>query len=91
MDGFWQNGIAIESMANAMKYGNHSRYLSVVKVQRTKPSLFDSGKLSIERILHPLHPSLKVQQIFLLYIKKFEQSSKTFDSHPKHLIVIQNI
>jgi len=35
MDGFWQNGIAIESMANAMKYGNHSRYLSVVKVYKS--------------------------------------------------------
>ena len=33
MDGFWQNGIAIETMANAMKFANHSRYLSVVKVR----------------------------------------------------------
>ena len=32
MDGFWQDGIAIETMANAMHYGNHSRYFSVVKV-----------------------------------------------------------
>ena len=32
MDGFWQNGIAIETMANTMHYGNHSRYFSVVKV-----------------------------------------------------------
>ena len=32
MDGFWQNGLAIEAMTNAMIYGNHSRYTSVVKV-----------------------------------------------------------
>ena len=32
MDGFWQNGIALETMANAMYYGNHSRYFSVLKV-----------------------------------------------------------
>ena len=32
MDGFWQNGLAIEAMTNAMIYGNHTRYLSVVKV-----------------------------------------------------------
>ena len=32
MDGFWQNGVAIEAMVNAMTYGNHSRYISVVKV-----------------------------------------------------------
>ena len=32
MDGFWQDGIAIETMANAMHYGNHTRYFSVVKV-----------------------------------------------------------
>ena len=32
MDGFWQNGVAVEALTNAMIYGNHSRYLSVVKV-----------------------------------------------------------
>ena len=32
MDGFWQNGVAVEAMVNAMTYGNHSRYISVVKV-----------------------------------------------------------
>ena len=32
MDGFWQNGLAIEAMTNAMIYGNHTRYMSVVKV-----------------------------------------------------------
>ena len=32
MDGFWQNGLAIEAMVNAMAYGNHSRYKSVVQV-----------------------------------------------------------
>ena len=32
MDGFWQNGVVIESMVNAMVYGNHTRYSSVVKV-----------------------------------------------------------
>ena len=34
MDGFWQNGIALETMANTMHYGNHSRYFSVVKVTK---------------------------------------------------------
>ena len=33
MDGFWQDGIAIETMANTMFYGNHTRYFSVVKVK----------------------------------------------------------
>ena len=32
MDGFWQNGVAVEALTNAMIYGNHSRYLSVVQV-----------------------------------------------------------
>ncbi len=32
MDGFWQDGIAIETMTNTMYYGNHSRYFSVIKV-----------------------------------------------------------
>ena len=32
MDGFWQNGLAVEALTNAMIYGNHSRYLSVVQV-----------------------------------------------------------
>merc|ERR1712136_676461 len=31
MDGFWQNGVAVEALTNAMIYGNHSRYLSVVQ------------------------------------------------------------
>lgn len=31
MDGFWQNGLAIETLANAMHYGNHTRYFSVLK------------------------------------------------------------
>ena len=30
MDGFWQNGIAVESMANSMFYMNNTRYKSVV-------------------------------------------------------------
>ena len=34
MDGFWQNGLAVEAMTNAMMYGNHSRYMSVVKVHK---------------------------------------------------------
>ena len=34
MDGFWQNGVVVESMVNAMMYGNHSRYSSVVKVNQ---------------------------------------------------------
>jgi hypothetical protein len=34
MDGFWQNGIVVETMANTIKYGNHSRYLSVIKVRK---------------------------------------------------------
>lgn len=33
MDGFWQDGIAIETMANTMFYGNHTRYFSVLKVR----------------------------------------------------------
>ena len=32
MDGFWQNGVAIETMTNFMAYGNNTRYASVVKV-----------------------------------------------------------
>ena len=30
MDGFWQNGVALESMANSMEYMNNTRYKSVV-------------------------------------------------------------
>ena len=30
MDGFWQNGVAVESSANAMHYLNATRYRSVV-------------------------------------------------------------
>merc|ERR1719234_2580360 len=30
MDGFWQNGVVLESMANAMQYLNNTRYLTVV-------------------------------------------------------------
>merc|ERR1719209_1235149 len=30
MDGFWQNGVVLESMANAMHYLNNTRYSSVV-------------------------------------------------------------
>ena len=33
MDGFWQNGIVLETLTNTMKFGNHSRYFSVVKVR----------------------------------------------------------
>ena len=43
MDGFWQNGIALETMANAMYYGNHSRYFSVLKVHCIISTLFQSS------------------------------------------------
>ena len=43
MDGFWQNGIAIESMVNAMVYGNHSRYYSVLKVLIMLPHCISSA------------------------------------------------
>jgi mannan endo-1,6-alpha-mannosidase len=44
MDGFWQDGIAIETMANTMHYGNHTRYFSVVKVKRLKKRLEKNSK-----------------------------------------------
>ena len=44
MDGFWQNGIAIETMANTMHYGNHTRYFSVLKVS-SRASAFKSFSL----------------------------------------------
>ena len=34
MDGFWQDGVAIETLANTMHYGNHTRYFSVLKVNK---------------------------------------------------------
>ena len=34
MDGFWQDGVAIETLANTMHYGNHSRYFSVLQVSQ---------------------------------------------------------
>ena len=30
-DGFWQNGVILETFVNAAVYGNHSRYMSVIK------------------------------------------------------------
>ena len=30
MDGFWQNGVVLETMANCMHYLNNTRYRSVV-------------------------------------------------------------
>jgi hypothetical protein len=29
-DGFWQDGVTIEAFVNAMKYGNNTRFKSVV-------------------------------------------------------------
>ena len=36
MDGFWQDGVAIETLANTMHYGNHRRYFSVLQVSQQK-------------------------------------------------------
>lgn len=30
-DGFWQNGAVLETLVNSAVYGNHTRYLSVIK------------------------------------------------------------
>ena len=46
MDGFWQDGSVLETMANFMYYGNHTRYKSVLK-----ESLKKLGPL-----LHAYHP-----------------------------------
>ena len=52
MDGFWQNGIALETMANAMYYGNHSRYFSVLKVLLFRNFLFQLESEILCKTIH---------------------------------------
>ena len=42
MDGFWQNGVVLETMANAMYYLNFTRFVKqclYIKIPRTKQGI----------------------------------------------------
>ena len=58
MDGFWQHGLAIEALTNAMIYGNNTRYMSVVKVL--------SYKNSVMSLVHRFYSSSKQKYIYRL-------------------------
>ena len=62
MDGFWQNGVVLETMANCLHYLNNTRYLALTIKQSNKENCFHA----YIKVLYPFSASNSFSLLLIL-------------------------